>query len=125
MELDDQKRLLALHALKEVVTYTSHGQLENITELLWGPLFENSENAEESTRNVAAACIGKLITMHPARYLPQIHVSGWPCRGVRLTLTYLNLSLRPDYVMRKPQRGQQFCLLFATLLLSRHNLTTK
>ena len=124
MELDDQKRLLALHALKEVVTYTSHGQLENITELLWGPLFENSENAEESTRNVAAACIGKLITMHPARYLPQIHVSGWPYWGNRLTSTYY-LSLRPDYAMRKPRQGQQFCLLFATLLLSRRNLTTK
>ncbi|KAI0063091.1 TIP120-domain-containing protein [Artomyces pyxidatus] len=70
---DDQKRLLALHALKEVVTHTSHGQLENVAETLWTPLFENSENADESSRNVAAACIGKLITTNASRYFPQVH----------------------------------------------------
>ena len=40
--------------------------------MLWTPLFENSENQEETTRNVAAACLGKLTTTHPARYLPQL-----------------------------------------------------
>ncbi|KAF8499003.1 TIP120-domain-containing protein [Russula emetica] len=70
---DDSKRLLALHALKEVVTHTSTGHLENLAETLWVPLFENSESADESSRGVAAACIGKLITTHPARYLPQVH----------------------------------------------------
>ena len=71
---DDLKRLLALHALKEVVTHTSTSHLENLAETLWVPLFENSESADESERGVAAACIGKLITTHPARYLPQVHV---------------------------------------------------
>jgi cullin-associated NEDD8-dissociated protein 1 len=71
---DDSKRLLALHALKEVVTHTSTNHLENLAETLWVPLFENSESADESSRGVAAACIGKLITTHPARYLPQVHV---------------------------------------------------
>ena len=71
---DDSKRLLALHALKEVVTHTSTSHLENLAETLWVPLFEDSENADESSRGVAAACIGKLITTHPARYLPQVHV---------------------------------------------------
>ena len=42
--------------------------------MLWVPLFKNSENAEETTRNVAAACLGKLATTHPSRYLPQLHV---------------------------------------------------
>ncbi|PPQ69227.1 hypothetical protein CVT25_006944 [Psilocybe cyanescens] len=70
---DPKKRLLALHAAKEVVTHCSHGQLEGVAELLWGPLFENSQNAEESTRNVAAACLGKLATTDPSRYLPQLH----------------------------------------------------
>jgi len=70
---DDSKRLLALHALKEVVTHTSTSHLEHLAETLWVPLFENSENADESSRGVAAACIGKLITTHPARYLPQVH----------------------------------------------------
>ncbi|KAF9482351.1 TIP120-domain-containing protein [Pholiota conissans] len=73
IESDPKKRLLALHAAKEVVTHCSHGQLESVADLFWGPLFENSQNAEESTRNVAAACLGKLATTHPSRYLPQLH----------------------------------------------------
>ncbi|CAK5269861.1 unnamed protein product [Mycena citricolor] len=73
VKTDPKKRLLALHALKEVVTHCSHGQLEGAADMLWVPLFENSENSEETTRNVAAACLGKLATTHPARYLPQLH----------------------------------------------------
>ncbi|KAJ6620154.1 armadillo-type protein [Mycena sp. CBHHK59/15] len=70
---DPKKRLLSLHALKEVVTHCSQGQLEGVADMLWVPLFENSENSEETTRNVAAACLGKLATTHPSRYLPQLH----------------------------------------------------
>lgn len=58
----------------QIVTHCSHGQLETVADLLWTPLFENSENQEETTRNVAAACLGKLTTTHPSRYLPQLHV---------------------------------------------------
>ncbi|KAI6021197.1 armadillo-type protein [Pisolithus marmoratus] len=73
-ENDPSKRLLCLHALKEVVTHCSHGQLEPVADHLWTPLFNNStSDAEESTRNVAAACLGKLTTMEPGRYLPQLH----------------------------------------------------
>jgi cullin-associated NEDD8-dissociated protein 1 len=71
---DTQKRLLALHALKEVATHASTSQLENFAETLWVPLFESSESADESSQNVAAACIGKLIATNPSRYLPQVHV---------------------------------------------------
>ncbi|KAK7468323.1 hypothetical protein VKT23_002837 [Stygiomarasmius scandens] len=70
---EKKKRLSSLYALKEVVTHCSHGQLEGVAETLWVPLFENSENAEETTRNVAAACLGKLATTHPGKYLPQLH----------------------------------------------------
>ncbi|RDX51535.1 TIP120-domain-containing protein [Lentinus brumalis] len=73
VERDQEKRLLSLHALKEIVTHCSHGQLETVADMLWTPLFENSENQEETTRNVAAACLGKLTTTHPDRYLPQLH----------------------------------------------------
>ncbi|TFY60061.1 hypothetical protein EVJ58_g5390 [Rhodofomes roseus] len=73
VENDPSKRLLSLHALKEVVTHCSHGQLETVADLLWVPLFENSDNSEETTRNVAAACLGKLTTTHPSLYLPQLH----------------------------------------------------
>ncbi|KAH9075666.1 TIP120-domain-containing protein [Lactarius deliciosus] len=51
---DDSKRLLALHALKEVVTHTSTSHLENLADTLWPPLFENSESADESSRGVHA-----------------------------------------------------------------------
>ena len=74
VERDPAKRLLSLHALKEVVTHCSHGQLENVADMLWVPLFQNSEESEEITRNVAAACLGKLATTAPSRYLPQLHV---------------------------------------------------
>ncbi|PBK61875.1 ARM repeat-containing protein [Armillaria solidipes] len=73
VESDPKKRLLSLHALKEVVTHSSQSQLEGVSDLLWVPLFENSENSEETTRNVAAACLGKLAITHPSRYLPQLH----------------------------------------------------
>ncbi|KAF8651021.1 hypothetical protein AX16_004955 [Volvariella volvacea WC 439] len=73
VESDPKKRLLSLHALKEVVTHCSQGQLEGVAELLWTPLFEHSESSEETTRNVAAACLGKLATTQPSRYLPQLH----------------------------------------------------
>lgn len=59
----------------QVVTHCSHGQLEGSAETLWTPLFDNSENSEEITRNVAAACLGKLSTTNPSKYLPQLHVS--------------------------------------------------
>lgn len=72
IEQDAAKRLLSLHALKEVVTHCSHVQLETVAEVLWVPLFQNSEDSEEITRNVAAACLGKLATTAPSRYLPQL-----------------------------------------------------
>lgn len=58
----------------QVVTHCTSSELEGVAEALWGPLFEN-ENAEESTRNVAAACLGRLTTANPARYLPLLQVS--------------------------------------------------
>ncbi|KAF8878431.1 armadillo-type protein [Infundibulicybe gibba] len=73
VQSDSKKRLLSLHALKEVVTHCPQGQLEGVADLLWVPLFEHSDNSEETTRNVAAACLGKLATTHPSKYLPQLH----------------------------------------------------
>ncbi|KAG2134947.1 armadillo-type protein [Suillus cothurnatus] len=72
-ESDPHKKLLSLRALKEVVTHCSHGQLEGVAEQLWAPLFQYLEDAEDSTRNVTADCLGKLTTTHPTRYIPQLH----------------------------------------------------
>lgn len=61
-------------SLPQVVTHCSHGQLEPVADVIWTPLFHNStSDSEESTRNVAAACLGKLTTTQPSRYLPQLH----------------------------------------------------
>ncbi|KAF8212544.1 armadillo-type protein [Mycena galopus ATCC 62051] len=100
---DAKKQLLSLHALKEacffllsaaqlsnhmqVVTHCSQGQLEGVAHMLWVPLFENSESSEETTRNVAAACLGQLVTTHPSQYLPQLHARvGDPNADARATV---------------------------------------
>lgn len=72
VQTNKDKRLLALHALKEVVSNCPSGQLESVAETIWVPLFQDSASSEESTRNVAAACLGKLTTTNPSRYLPQL-----------------------------------------------------
>ncbi|KZV81117.1 TIP120-domain-containing protein [Exidia glandulosa HHB12029] len=71
VQSSSEKRLLCLHALKEVVTNALHGQLEMIADSLWQPLFQNSQG-DDATRNMAAACLGKLTTAAPSRYLPQL-----------------------------------------------------
>lgn len=72
VQKDAGKRLLALHALKEVVSNCSHAQLEGVADTIWAPLFGRSEDADEATRNVAAACLGKVTATNPSRYLLQL-----------------------------------------------------
>jgi hypothetical protein len=72
VQKDASKRLLALHALKEVVSNCSHAQLEGVADTIWAPLFGRSEDADEATRNVAAACLGKVTATNPSRYLVQL-----------------------------------------------------
>ncbi|KAF8588484.1 TIP120-domain-containing protein [Ramaria rubella] len=87
VQSNNEKRLLALHALKEVVSNCSIGQLESVADALWVPLFERSENSEEATRNVAAACLGKLTTTNPSKYLPQLQARlRDPTSSVRATV---------------------------------------
>ncbi|QRW05866.1 cullin-associated NEDD8-dissociated protein 1 [Ceratobasidium sp. AG-Ba] len=68
---DDEKRLLSMHALKEVVSHCSHAHLESIAESLWQPLFDTG-SAHENALNIAASCLGKLTTTNPARFLPPL-----------------------------------------------------
>ncbi|ORY22630.1 armadillo-type protein [Naematelia encephala] len=84
---DEASRLLLLHALKEVILHSSSAQLELIADSLWTPLFGEESNArakngskgpdendlgDDGIRNVKAACIGKLTTLAPAKFLPQL-----------------------------------------------------
>lgn len=59
----------------QVVSNCPRGHLENVASALWAPLFEISSTGEETTRNVAAACLGQLATANPSQYLPELQVS--------------------------------------------------
>lgn len=72
IQTDATRRILALHAVKEVVSNCSHGQLEGVAEVVWTPLFQQSGNTDEGTRNVASASLGKLAAINPERYLGQL-----------------------------------------------------
>ncbi|WRT63736.1 uncharacterized protein IL334_000659 [Kwoniella shivajii] len=71
-------RLLLLHGLKEVILHSSSAQLELLADTLWKPLFADDVSTKEGDigddgiRNVKAACIGKLTTTAPGKFLPQL-----------------------------------------------------
>ncbi|WVF66132.1 hypothetical protein IAT40_000871 [Kwoniella sp. CBS 6097] len=72
-------RLLLLHALKEVILHSSSAQLEVLADTLWRPLFADDASktgaddiGDDGVRNVKAACIGKLTTTAPGKFLPQL-----------------------------------------------------
>ena len=76
---------------RQVIFHSSLSQLEHLADVLWEPLFAEgtlksnpkangrsvpvSETGDDGVRNVKAACIGKLTTAVPAKYLPQLQVS--------------------------------------------------
>ncbi|KAL7418817.1 hypothetical protein Q5752_006501 [Cryptotrichosporon argae] len=74
---DGPTRVLLLHALKEVILHTSGSKLEVLADKLWAPLFADQEAlgddlGDDGIRNVKAACIGKLTTAAPGKFLPQL-----------------------------------------------------
>ncbi|KAF8761649.1 TATA-binding protein interacting (TIP20) [Rhizoctonia solani] len=68
VQTDDEKRLLSMNALKEVVSHCSQAHLESIAESLWQPLFDTGSSHEKAL-NIAASCLGKLTTTNPARHM--------------------------------------------------------
>lgn len=88
----ESTRLLLLHALKEVILHSSAAQIDGLAEALWRPLFANdvvalatngsaanatgepNDIGDDGVRNVKAACIGKLTTAAPAKFLPELQV---------------------------------------------------
>lgn len=98
-EKNAASRLLLLHALKEVsyedqvivtkklttqvIQHLPCARLELLADSLWKPLLADDESAkgekdlgDDGVRNVKAACIGKLTTTAPAKFLPQLQVSA-------------------------------------------------
>ncbi|KAH8825088.1 armadillo-type protein [Flagelloscypha sp. PMI_526] len=88
-----KRRILALHALKEVVTNASLSQLEHFSSMLWEPLFKESEEATTG-ENVAAACLGRLVAAEPGRWLSELHgkVKDAIISAVRITFTVTDTS---------------------------------
>ncbi|EJT98870.1 TIP120-domain-containing protein [Dacryopinax primogenitus] len=72
---EEHSRLSALHALREVVTHGPRHQLEHMADQLWEPLFASTTSEDESLKNIAAACLGRLTTTCPARFLPRLQAS--------------------------------------------------
>ncbi|KAJ9110694.1 hypothetical protein QFC19_001523 [Naganishia cerealis] len=67
-------RLLFLHALREAIIHCDSAHIETFADTLWEPLLgEDSEGQDDGARNVKAACIGKLTTSRPTKYLPELH----------------------------------------------------
>ncbi|PWY98205.1 TIP120-domain-containing protein [Testicularia cyperi] len=65
----DSKRLLSLHALKELITHGSSEQLALVAEQLWPVLFEACDTKEEGVRSIGAECLARLTHIDPAKYL--------------------------------------------------------
>ena len=62
----------------QVILHSTAAQLESLADHSWSPLFaqdsttSSSDIGEDSARNVKAACIGKLTTAAPHKFLPEL-----------------------------------------------------
>lgn len=104
-------RLLALNALKELITHGSAQNLSQVAEDVWSPLFEISQTKDEATRTVGAECLARLTLTDPSRYLVQLQsklndptpsTRAAVIAAVRFTLTEASTSfdelLAPNFV---------------------------
>jgi cullin-associated NEDD8-dissociated protein 1 len=68
----DKHSLLALAALKELITHGSTEQLTVLAEQIWAPLFGICQTKDEATRSIGAECLARLTLTDPAKYLVQL-----------------------------------------------------
>lgn len=69
---EEKHNLLALHALKELISHGSSDQLAILARRIWQPLFEICAAKDEAVRNIGAECLARLILTDPAQYLGQL-----------------------------------------------------
>ena len=67
----ESHRYLLLNSIEEVISYKSEHMAPYIGQIL-PVLFENAERPEENVRNIAAECLGKLISVSPEAIVSQI-----------------------------------------------------
>jgi cullin-associated NEDD8-dissociated protein 1 len=71
--------------------HCSNDQIEGIASSLWEPLLsDDGEGQDDGARNVKAACIGKLTSSNPIKYIPDLKVSVRTVihNGVILTVNF-------------------------------------
>ena len=82
-----------------MILHSPTAQIEALADSLWKPLFANeavkpnhgqevpgaNDTGDDGVRNVKAACVGKLVTIAPAKFLPQLQVRACitPWRDIR------------------------------------------
>ena len=60
----------------QAIVHCSDEQIVGIADSLWEPLLaDDDDSQDDGARNVKAACIGKLTSANPARYIPELRVS--------------------------------------------------
>lgn len=81
--MDQGKQYLLLHSVKELLQHSSaEADLVEYTKPLWDQIIAASQL--EDNKVVGAECIGRLATIDPAAYLPQLQVC------ITLSLTHCN-----------------------------------
>ncbi|KAK0550334.1 hypothetical protein OC846_003719 [Tilletia horrida] len=71
-DASSNKRILSLHALKELISNASTEQLGAVASRVWAPLFAACDTKDEATRNIGAECLARLTMSDPATYLVQL-----------------------------------------------------
>ncbi|KAA1077478.1 hypothetical protein PGT21_009666 [Puccinia graminis f. sp. tritici] len=65
-------RHLPLQALKEFIAHAPSPSLSSHADSLWDPLFDAVDGQLETSRNVAAECLGKLTLSDASKFLPRL-----------------------------------------------------
>ncbi|POW22830.1 hypothetical protein PSHT_00764 [Puccinia striiformis] len=68
----EKHRHLPLQALKEFIAHAPGPSLSSHADSLWDPLFDAVDGQLETSRNVAAECLGKLTLSDAAQFLPRL-----------------------------------------------------
>ncbi|PLW19619.1 hypothetical protein PCASD_18183 [Puccinia coronata f. sp. avenae] len=68
----EKHRHLPLQALKEFIAHAPGPSLSKHADSLWDPLFDAVDGQLETSRNVAAECLGKLTLSDAGKFLPRL-----------------------------------------------------
>jgi cullin-associated NEDD8-dissociated protein 1 len=62
--------------ISQAIVHCSDDQAASVADSLWEPLLaDDDDSQDDGARNVKAACIGKLTSSNPGKYIPELRVS--------------------------------------------------